>query len=535
MPVHFDWNNGVVMNQSVRVGRGRWLLWAGAASYVALLGYIFYDGIAATVAAWGRAEYSHGYLIPLIALFLVWQKKNELATVPLRGSWAGVLVTVLGLGFYFLGELSTLYIIIQYAFLLTLWGLVLAVTGWQITRRIWVALFFLVFMIPLPNFIYNNLSSELQLISSQLGVAVIRFFGISVYLEGNVIDLGNFKLQVVEACSGLRYLFPLMSLAFICAYFYKAAWWKRALVFVSSIPITILMNSFRIGAIGVLVEYWGIEMAEGFLHDFEGWVIFMGCLLVLLFEMWLLSLFGAERSRPLRALFGVEWPGRVAESTRTGARRLTVPAMVLIVPLLATAVAAATIGERDELIPPRADFSTFPLTLGQWEGQGDSLDPIFIDALKFSDYILANYRKDDSGSVNFYVAYYASQRKGESAHSPRSCIPGGGWRIRDLSRRTIDGVQIGDRPLQVNRVEIRKGDYRQLVYYWFQQRGRVLTNEYVVKWYLFWDALTRHRTDGALVRLVTLVPPSDDIDKADARLRDFAHTVAGELARYVPM
>ena len=108
-----------------------------------------------------------------------------------------------------------------------------------------IPLFFLVFMIPLPNFLLNNLSTKLQLISSELGVAVIRLFDISVYLEGNVIDLGVYKLQVVEACSGLNYLFPLMSLSFIMADLYKAPFWKRAIVFLSSIPITIIMNSFN--------------------------------------------------------------------------------------------------------------------------------------------------------------------------------------------------------------------------------------------------------------------------------------------------
>lgn len=218
-------------------------------------------------------------------------EKNEIARLPFEGSWAGVGVVALGVGLYFLGELATLYIIVQYAFLVVLFGLVLAVTGTKIFRQIWIPLFFLFFAIPLPNFLYQGLSSKLQLLSSALGVSFIRACDISVYLEGNVIDLGSYKLQVVEACNGLRYLFPLMSLAFMCAYFFKGALWKRAVIFLSSIPITILMNSFRIGIIGVMVEYWGQSMAEGFLHDFEGWVIFMACtgLLVGKCGCWLVS------------------------------------------------------------------------------------------------------------------------------------------------------------------------------------------------------------------------------------------------------
>ena len=107
--------------------------------------------------------------------------------------------------------------------------------------------------------------------------------------------------------------------------------------------------------------------------------------------------------------------------------------------------------------------------------------------------------------VNLYIAYYNSQRKGEAVHSPRACLPGGGWQLSDFDQRTPGRHQIDGRPLRVNRTLIALGGQRQLVYYWFQQRGRVITNEFVVKWYLFWDAITRHRTDGALVRLITAV------------------------------
>lgn len=119
------------------------------------------------------------------------------------------MVCLAGIGLYFLGELSTLYIIIQYALIITLAGVVLAFTGWQGMRILWAPLFFLIFMFPLPAFLYNNVSQQLQIISSELGVAIIRLFGISVSLEGNMIDLGKIKLHVVEACNGLRYLFPL--------------------------------------------------------------------------------------------------------------------------------------------------------------------------------------------------------------------------------------------------------------------------------------------------------------------------------------
>ena len=157
-----------------------------------------------------------------------------------------------------------------------------------------------------------------------------------------------------------------------------------------------------------------------------------------------------------------------------------------------------------------------------------------IDALKFDDYFIGDYVNQNGEAVNFYVAYYGSQSAGESAHSPRSCIPGGGWRIKSLTQEEVSGVSIGDAPLIVNRVVIQKGDISQVVYYWFQGRNRIITNEYMVKWFLFWDSLTRSRTDGALVRLTAFVAPGEDVAEADRRLTAFARDVSGLLTDYIP-
>ncbi len=509
-------------------------MWAALVALSGLLVLIFYDGLYAMVQAWKREEYSHGYMIPLVVAFLIWQKKDQLEKIRFDDSWIGVAFVLLGIGLYFLGELSTLYIIIQYAFLVTLFGVVFCLVGREGMRNIWIPLLFLGFMIPLPSFIFNNLSALLQLISSELGVAVIRLFGVSVYLEGNVIDLGNYQLQVVEACNGLRYLFPLMSLAFLCAYFFKGAFWKRAVIFISSIPITVLMNSFRIGVTGVLVDYKGIAMAEGFLHDFEGWFIFMSCLAILLGEMWLLSKIGRDGKRPLREVFGLDFPEPSPQGASIRYRSLPKPFIFSAVLLAVTAASSFLLVQREEIIPSRTDFSAFPLQIGDWQGKGERMEQIYVDALKFDDYIMANFANGTGGVVNFYVAYYGSQRKGESAHSPRSCLPGDGWQMTGLTVKQVDDAHINGVPLKVNRVEIQKGEYKQLVYYWFQQRGRIITNEYLVKWYLFWDALTKNRTDGALVRLTTLVLPNEDMSDAERRLDNFTKAVAGVLDGYVP-
>jgi exosortase D (VPLPA-CTERM-specific) len=506
--------------------------WAALAFAALCLGLIFHDGLLFLLWVWaGKDEYSYAYFIPVIAVFFVWQRRDLLSRMPFVGSWAGVAITLIGLGLYAIGELATLYIIVQYAFLVTLFGVVLAYTGWRPMRYLWVALVLLVFMIPLPDFLYIPLSQKLQLISSQLGVWVVRAFGISVYLEGNVIDLGNFQLQVVEACNGLRYLFPLLTLGFITAQFFRAPLWQRAILVLSAVPITVLMNSLRIGVVGVLVDRYGPAQAQGFLHDFEGWLIFMACLALLVAEMWLMARLRGERSFSRVLVLELPPPGRAALQLP---RRVGTPAWVALGLLAATTVPALLLPQRAELAPARTDFSAFPMQLTGWRGQRGYLAADYITALKFTDYVLADYVAPAGAPVNLYVSYYESQRKGESAHSPRICLPGNGWVIEDFSQREVPGVANRGRPFAVNRAVMVQGSERQLVYYWFQQRGRIITGEYQVKWFLLWDALTRNRSDGSMVRLITPIPAGASVAQAEANLQEFTRTLVPLLAPYIP-
>lgn len=529
------------MNLSIKENLG---LYVSLCVVALLLGFMFSDALQYMASQWEKEEYSHGYLIPVISFWFIWSNKEAVSKYFGEGGWFGVFIVVVGLAVGLMGELASLYVITQYAFLLILYGLALSLVGWKGTRLLWFPLAYLFFMIPLPAFLYNNLSSQLQLISSQLGVMVIRLFDISVFLQGNVIDLGVYKLQVVEACSGLRYLFPLTSFGFLCAYFFRAKLWMRVLVFLTTLPITVLMNSLRIGIIGVLVEYGGIEQAEGFLHDFEGWVIFIGCLAVLFAEMWLLvklfipgktfsDVFVVDAEISKETLLENAEINSTSDSLIFGLSKSYLAACGLLLIMLPLSI---LLGGREDETPNRQRFATFPLQLESWKGVEVGMEQKFIDTLRFDDYIIGNYSlKGDRQPVNFYVAYYASQRKGASAHSPKSCMPGDGWQIGDFEQRQIGSLStaIGE-PLVVNRTVISKGESRQLVYYWFQQRGRVITNEYLVKWYLFWDALTQQRTDGALVRLVVTLPQGSSEVEADKKMADFLNVIFPELEKYVP-
>lgn len=518
------------MNASVTT-RHAGIFWAAIAALVVVAGLMLSSGIQELVHRWStEEEYGHGFLLPFVSAYFLWLKLPEIAAEQWSPGWQGPAIALLASLVFLIGEVSALYLLVHYALVLLMFGVGVSIVGLRPARHLLAPAVVLLFAIPIPYFIQAGLSGGLQLVSSQLGVMLIEALGIAVFLDGNVIDLGVYKLQVVDACSGLRYLFPLLSLGFICAFLFRVSLWKRVLVVVSTVPITILMNSLRIGVTGVLVEYHGIEMAEGFMHDFEGWSIFAVCLAVLFFEMWLLSRIGRDRA-PFLQVFGVDSPAGLPRLLRP---ERTAPLAVSAVIVCAALATGSALAGRTEIVPPRRPLVTFPGHLDDWRGQSVSMTDDVLDKLKLDDYLLADYRgASERVPVNLYVAWYESQRTGASPHSPRVCIPGGGWEIASLRRRELPFSMRGE-PLRYNRAIIRKGQEQQLVYYWFQQRGRAIANEYVMKWYLFRDAVLDRRSDGALVRLVTPVLPGESLETADERLTRFAYQVIPELPAYIP-
>jgi len=506
------------------------------------LGYLYADSLAFLFGYWiGSEDYSHGMFVPLISLFLIWQARHRLAGAGAEITWWGLAVVVGGLFLYWIGDLATLFVLQHVSLWLVIVGLVIASIGLRRTRTIAFPLAYLLTSIPLPVFLYASLSSQLQLWSSALGVGFLQLVGVTAFRDGNVIDLGPVQLQVVEACSGIRYLLPLISLALLCAYLFKERMWKRVVLVLSSIPISIVVNGFRIGMIGILVEWYGQGAAEGFYHLFEGWVLFMASLGLLILEMWVMSGIGTMGDRS-SFLSRFTWADQSAGTIPTATpqpphnpRRFQSPAYLCSVALLVpVAFTPMFMVEREEFPPPRAIFIDFPMKFDGWLGTSRSLEKQYIDALRFDDYVLADFRLGDGQPVNLYAAYYQSQRKGQSAHSPQSCLPGDGWEISSFKPVDVPANAEVVRPLQVNRALIQKDSQKQIVLYWFKQRDRILSNEYLVKLYLFWDAVSRGRTDGALVRIASPVGPGETEEIVDQRLLQFVSKIEPELHRYVP-
>lgn len=497
---------------------------------------VFWLGFASLGRAWMTAEYSHGPLIPLISLYLFLRELRREGP-PLAGEVMdrrpGVAVILFALAFGILGNIVQIADLVTYAFIIWVGGVVLTSMGRARGRRHQLPVLHLIFMLPLPQFVFWKLTIFLQFVSSNIGVWAVDLLGIPVFLEGNIIDLGVYKLQVAEACSGLRYLFPILSFSYLFGILYRGPFWHKALLFLMAAPLTVLMNSFRIAAIAVLVNSYGIGQAEGFLHFFEGWVIFGACIAIL-FGMAVLLQQLTPSPLSLRETIDLDTAGMGGQLQRILAIR---PGRGLVAAaLLSLAVGAGFVlaPEPERPMVPREGFAEFPRTLGGWTGYPALLEPDIERVLGASDYVNATYQAPGEVPVNFFAAWYASQTEGEGLHSPEVCLPAGGWEVYSIDPTpiSIPGTIYGD--FRVNRAVIQQGMSKQLVYYWFEQRGRRMTNDYLAKFSVVWDGLTRGRSDGALIRFVTPIAPDEDEAAADARLQRFMGSALQHLPRFVP-
>jgi exosortase D (VPLPA-CTERM-specific) len=496
---------------------------------------VFWLGLVSLGRAWSTAEYSHGPLIPAISLYLFLRELRRETpadrALPVDRR-PGLAVLLFALLFGIFGNLVRIPDVVTYAYILWVGGVVLVVMGWARGRHHQLPVLHLVFMLPLPTFVYLKFTVFLQGISSELGVWFVRLAGVPVYLEGNIIDLGIYKLQVAEACSGLRYLFPILSFSYLFGILYRGPFWHKAVLFLMAAPLTIFMNSVRIGIIGVMVNSYGIGHAEGFLHFFEGWVIFGACVAILFLTAIALQRL-TPNPKPLSVTIDLDTEGLGHEMRRI----LAVPpsAGLAAAALLSLAVALAFVAAppRQAAEVDRDPFLLYPRNLGAWSGVPEPLEPDIARVLGADDYINATWQAAGEVPVNLFVAWYARQTEGEGIHSPEVCLPVGGWEVFSIDPHPVSlpGTPYGD--FTVNRAVIQKGLSKQLVYYWFEQRGKRMTNDYAAKASVVWDSLTLGRTDGALMRVTTPIEAGDEA-AADARLVRFLELSMERMPRFVP-
>lgn len=244
---------------------------------------------------WHDPNFSHGFFVPLFSGFVIWQERHRLARVALQPSWSGLFSLALGLCLLVVGQMGAELFLSRASLLLVLSGLIVLFLGWSFFRAVLFPWAFLLLMIPIPAIVFNQITFPLQLLASRLASGLLSSLGVPVLREGNVIVLSAMALEVAEACSGIRSLMSLATLAIIYGYLMERRVVTRVLLAVAALPIAVAANSLRIVGTGLLVQYWDPEKAEGFFHLFSGWLIFVVSLFMLYFLHRVVRFFWPEK------------------------------------------------------------------------------------------------------------------------------------------------------------------------------------------------------------------------------------------------
>ncbi|MGC4081787.1 MAG: EpsI family protein [Vicinamibacterales bacterium] len=456
---------------------------------------------------WTDDNYSHGFLIIPLAIYLAWERRDRFATTAGAGSWWGLPVIAGSIAVLLAGVLGSELFLTRISLVGTVVGSVLFLFGWSRLLVMAFPIGMLLLMIPLPAIIFNQIAFPLQLLASRVGEATLSSVEIPVLREGNVLVLANTSLEVAEACSGIRSLVSLLTLGIVFGYFTDRRLWVRITIALSTIPIAIIANGGRVAGTGIAAHRFGPEAAQGFLHEFSGWMVFVVAFLMMLalqrLILWVVLLPRSGPS-PARRQSDDDPSPRSRDVLRHGCR----PARAR----RSTGTCACAFDLRP--VPDAARRMA--------RCAGSPLPEEILAVLGVDDYMARAYFTPTRAGVGLYVGYYGSQRQGDTMHSPQNCLPGAGWEPESNTLFTVSvpgSESAAPTPIQVNRYVIRKGLDRQLVLYWYQSHGRVVASEYWSKFYLIRDAIQLNRTDGALVRVIAPIPGNTTGANADGERR----------------
>jgi exosortase len=250
--------------------------WLPFAIVSVLLAVLYYRVAIKLVHDWLTiTDYSHGPLVPLFSVFLIWEKRKILSNIPVKQTWSGVPLVVFSLAVLILGVYGVELFTARISFVMLLAGIIWTLLGVAMLRAVAFPLMVLILAIPIPAIIFNQITFPLQLLASRIASEILPMLGVPTLHEGNIIELPIMKLEVAEACSGIRSLMSLFTLAVFYGYFIERTTWRRVILALASIPIAVTANVARIVGTGLCVQYWDPDKALGFFHEFSGWVIFV--------------------------------------------------------------------------------------------------------------------------------------------------------------------------------------------------------------------------------------------------------------------
>ncbi len=491
----------------------------------------YYVPLRTMVNIWSENEdYSYGFIIPLASAYLLWEKRKTLGEIPVRSAW-GLLP------FLVLFVLISLYGILGssgYVSMPSVPLLIIVFTGFcfgiESVKRLSLPLGFLFFMVPMPAFIDRTLGIYLKSISSKLGGAFIGLFNIPVHVSGNIIDLGTTQLQVVDACSGLRYIFPLLALGTLYAYFFERIMWKRIFCVLATIPLGVFINALRIGLTGVLTDIFGMKAAQGFFHGFSGWVLFIFAIFMLFLISRLLKVIAAKATGSK----GPAAPIPAHAMTVAMAGRKTTGAFLFSAAILSSVAVLSLSTSSLPAMTIEGGIKSFPLRIGSWQGGSEIVNPVMVKESGAEEAFSGNFMNGSGNEISLYMGYRSTAFLANENffHSPTACLPSSGWVEHEVKRRTIRNVpHFND--LEVTQMIIEKESKRQLVYFWFQTKDEATYDKNINRFHLSLHAIRRDNTYDLFMRPITLIHSSERLEDAEQRLDGFIREMMPVLLQFL--
>ena len=477
-------------------------------------------------------DYSYGFIIPFISAYLVWERRDTLRNIMFRSSWKVLPLLIVFVAISVYAVLGSSGNVSRPAIPFLIFLMLAFCFGTDFVGKILLPLVFLIFMIPIPDILERTLGIYLKSISSQLAGLFIRLFGISVHVSGNVIDLGVNQLQVVDACNGLRYLLPLLALGVLYSHLFEKERWKKGFCIAASIPLAILMNSFRIGITGILTNYYGTKVAEGFMHAFSGWVIFLVSFICLFAIGKALSLFPSvqgKRNLKTSSLEANKETGSPGGGEIGDGNTAFIVSVVLLIIVAGLTFSTKTM----PAVRLEGGISGFPQSFGDWKGKVEIVDPEAVRLSGAQEAFSGSYRGAGEKEVSLFLGYRSTAflENENFFHSPMVCLPSAGWEISKTNVRGIHDVPFFGN-LKVREMVVDSMGSKLIVYFWFQTKNRATHSKDINRFHLSLNAIARDNTHDLFIRQITPVA-NETIADAEKRMDQFAREMMVALNQFL--
>ncbi len=523
-----------LIRRHLRLKPGPVLLLQGAA--IASLYLLIYAPLfPGLVQDWSEHEnFSYGFLIPFIFIYLLWQKRDALRELPVvTGPWArGALSLFAAVAVGFVGKVTGDLFTTRLSMILALGGLVHLLLGKHYFKAVLFPLAYLFLMIPPPYLIVKELSFYLRFSDAVLATSALQAMGIPVYQDSYFLHLPDITLEVADVCSGVSSLFAMFSVGTLYAYSLPVRTGSKALVMLGAVLFPVLANLVRIVLISGIVHYHGPAILQSVFHQFTGTFTFLLSLamLIALGEFLRRRSVGIPPETPVRPGFETGMGGLKVSGQSGSPARLIMPAFLCALLILAFTFYFGNSLERRQTVALQQDLQALPDQFGPYISTTQEAWPDPYHDPDAESAVSRIYEGPDRGHVELYIGYRSSQQAQKRLHSPKIHFPKR-WNYVsvDPARVEIPGIE----PIKANWMVTQKGDTKRLVLYWYQARGRSFAGEISNRFDQIKSLVLSGRTEGAVVRIAA---PIDDENPKQARERigDFCAYVYPRLVEMLP-